>query len=284
MSKRKRDDETKIEKLTKFSDDFFKLSFVNSHNNILNFVESYVKHHLLCHKLFQQFIDRIDDSNFIVVDSLNMSMWTDHYQIVLGFIKCHTLIFPPDVQNYVDHYLIINKLSYDQKQKYLSSLTIDQKLDVTIGLCRLISYIIVHDDANINVPVFIIIHRTTRVNNLELDANHIIIKISYVSIRTLSEVDDMLCVYMICLLLSIIDQKKYIASIMTTDGYKWLSSLIFDKYQQNVLTQTKTGCLTIQELIDKNKCCVIRQNSINKHILKYQTDIGFMKTIMRGTY
>lgn len=275
MSKRNRNGD----KINNLSNDFFKLSFTNHHNNILQFVESYVRNYLFNHTHFMDFLNIASDRNFIVVDSLNMSMWTDHYQVVISFIDKYNQKFPTDVQKYADHCLFLKSMTSEQKTKYLFGLSIDNKLDITIGLCKMIHFM---TDQN-NLPTFIIIHRTTKQNDLILNDKYIIIKISYNSIRSLSEVDDVLCVYMMCLLLCIIDKKQYVTSMLTADNYNWLTSLVQDQYHKSVMAQTKSSYGTIYELIENHKCCVIRENSTGIHVLDYKSKTGFMRTIMRGT-
>lgn len=161
-------------------------------------------------------------------------------------------------------------------------MTIDEKLDITIGLCNAISHIISHDET-CQLPNFIIVHRTTKENNLQFIDNHIVMKISYAGVRSLSEIDDMLCVYIVCLLLCLLDS-DYTSSILSSDGYKWLKDLKYDSIHDAVLKNTKTKYESMFDLINNHKCCVVRKNSINKHILDYHAKIGFAGSIMRKNY
>lgn len=112
MSKRNRDGEI----INKCTDNFFNLSFNKSYSNVLKFVETYVREFLFTHHLFNTFIRTIKNSNFVVVDSLNVSLWSDYYNVVNAFINSHKHQLPQNVQSYVDHCTLFKSLSLNQKK------------------------------------------------------------------------------------------------------------------------------------------------------------------------
>jgi len=209
---------------------------------------NYLKYIINNHDMKSLFIQLLINDEIIVVDSLNVSLWDDHYSMITDqnsnpttwynntFIKYLSSDLKPLYINFIQH---IKNIRHNQQlareglqQTYE---TPEQQLNSTINICTLLKTVINNSSNKQGNPTFLIIHRSNR-NLFYQSGQHYIMEITGTNIA--SEIDDVLVITAFKLISAIttLSEMPNKISIMSRDKYEWYPQETFGQLNRTLIT------------------------------------------------